>query len=114
MSVARVFPMILFAALVACSSPTIRQQAATSGSEDARFWGRMGAISAADRQSILAIASERLASSAPTCRIQSVKVFSDREVRVFFAPDPETSPGEMGLERRGRQWQITDEQPPAA
>jgi hypothetical protein len=72
----------------------------------------MDAISAADRQSILAVAEARLTTSAPSSRIQTIKVFSQDEVRVFFAPDSDSPAGEMGLERRGKKWHITDDQPP--
>jgi hypothetical protein len=105
--------MIVFAVLVgACSSPASHQHATASVSEDARFWGRTDVISAADRQSILATAGARLTTLAPSCHIQNIKVFSAREVRVFFAPDSDTPPGDMGLERSGKAWHMTDEQPP--
>jgi len=114
MSAVRVFQMVVTATLVACSLLATREQACASESQDARFWGRMDAISAADRQAILAIASKRLVTSSTTSRIQSVKIFSGSEVRVFFAPNSNSAPGDMGLERRGTRWHITDEHPPRA
>ena len=109
----RVFQLMLATVFVAgCNSAALRQHATISASDEALFWGRMDAVSVADRRAILTIARERLAASAPSCRVGSVKVFSAREVRVFFGRATDSKAGDMGLERRGTWWQITDEHVP--
>lgn len=110
---ARVFVAAFAIVLVAsCSAGRAHRQPTASASDDTLFWGRIDAISAADRQAILFTAHERLASFAPSSHVQRVKIFSQDEVRVFFAPDPDASPGDMGLERKGKRWHITDEHAP--
>jgi hypothetical protein len=108
----RVFPLMLVAVFVAGCSSAASRHVTISRSDDALFWGRMDAVSAADRQTILTTARERLATFAPSFRVGSVKIFSHTEVRVFFGPDSSSSAGDMGLERRGTQWHITDEHAP--
>ena len=64
------------------------------------------------RRAILTIARERLAASATSYRVGSVKIFSANEARVFFGPDSDPKAGDMSLERRGTQWRITGEHDP--
>jgi hypothetical protein len=104
--------VVASALLGSCVDPGPVNRVAETPTRDPELIGRTELLPTSDLHTLLAVAKQTLASTAPRSPIFGVQVISQSKVHVFYGDRTYWRTGYLQLERSKGQWRVTGVKPP--